>query len=66
MPQPANSSLAHEIAHILLGHEPSIMFVMPQSEIVLRTHNKEQEDDANWALRAASFCLERRFSAPDV
>jgi Zn-dependent peptidase ImmA (M78 family) len=43
-----NSSLAHEIAHILLGHEPSIMFVMPQSEIVLRTHNKEQEDEANW------------------
>lgn len=43
-----NSSLAHEIAHILLGHEPSIMFVMPQSEVVLRTHNKEQEDEANW------------------
>lgn len=43
-----NSSLAHEIAHILLGHDPSIMFVMPQSEIVLRTHNKEQEDEANW------------------
>jgi hypothetical protein len=43
-----NSSLAHEIAHILLGHEPSIMFVMPQSDIALRTHNKEQEDEANW------------------
>jgi Zn-dependent peptidase ImmA (M78 family) len=24
------------------------MFVMPQSDIVLRTHNKEQEDEANW------------------
>jgi len=47
-PTRTNSSLAHEIAHILLGHEPSIMFVMPQSEIVLRTHNKEQEDEANW------------------
>ncbi len=47
-PTRANSSLAHEIAHVLLGHEPSIMFVMPQSDIVLRTHNKEQEDEANW------------------
>jgi Zn-dependent peptidase ImmA (M78 family) len=43
-----NSSLAHEIAHLILGHEPSIMFVMPQSGIALRTHNKEQEDEANW------------------
>jgi Zn-dependent peptidase ImmA (M78 family) len=47
-PTRTNSSLAHEIAHVLLGHEPSIMFVMPQSDIVLRTHNKEQEDEANW------------------
>jgi Zn-dependent peptidase ImmA (M78 family) len=44
----ANSSLAHEIAHVILGHEPSVMFVMPQQEIALRTHNKEQEDEANW------------------
>jgi len=43
-----NSNLAHEIAHVILGHEPSIMFVMPNQDIVLRTHNKEQEDEANW------------------
>lgn len=24
------------------------MFVMPQSGIALRTHNREQEDEANW------------------
>lgn len=47
-PTRVNSSLAHEFAHVLLGHEPSIMFVMPQCDIVLRTHNKEQEDEANW------------------
>jgi Zn-dependent peptidase ImmA (M78 family) len=47
-PTRINSSLAHEIAHVILGHQPSIMFVMPQQEIVLRTHNKEQEDEANW------------------
>jgi Zn-dependent peptidase ImmA (M78 family) len=43
-----NSSLAHEIAHVILGHDPSMMFVMPQHDIAIRTHNKEQEDEANW------------------
>jgi Zn-dependent peptidase ImmA (M78 family) len=47
-PTRTNSNLAHEIAHLILGHEPSIMFVMPRSEIALRTHNKEQEEEANW------------------
>jgi Zn-dependent peptidase ImmA (M78 family) len=56
-PTRTNSSLAHEIAHVLLGHEPSIMFVMPQSELVLRTHNKEQEEEANWL--AGSILLPR-------
>ena len=43
-----NSSLAHEIAHVILGHEPSMMFMTPQSGVALRTHNKEQEEEANW------------------
>lgn len=43
-----NSSLAHEIAHIVLGHEPSMMFISANSGIALRTHNDEQEDEANW------------------
>jgi len=43
-----NSDLAHELAHIILGHEPSVMFVSPQSNTALRTHNKEQEEEANW------------------
>jgi Zn-dependent peptidase ImmA (M78 family) len=43
-----NSNLAHEIAHIMLGHEPSNMFMTAQPEIALRSHNREQEDEANW------------------
>lgn len=43
-----NSSLAHEIAHVILGHEPSMMFMTPQSGVSLRTYNKDQEDEANW------------------
>jgi Zn-dependent peptidase ImmA (M78 family) len=43
-----NSDLAHELAHLILGHEPSMMFASPGSGIALRTHNKEQEEEANW------------------
>ena len=43
-----HSSLAHEIAHIILGHEPSMMFMSPRSGMALRTYNEEQEDEANW------------------
>lgn len=43
-----NSDLAHELAHLILGHEPSMMFLSPDSGMALRTHNREQEDEANW------------------
>jgi len=43
-----HSSLAHEIAHIILAHEPSLMFMSPNSGMALRTHNEEQEEEANW------------------
>ncbi len=43
-----NSSLAHELAHIILGHEPSMMFMTPKTGMALRTHNEEQEQEANW------------------
>jgi Zn-dependent peptidase ImmA (M78 family) len=43
-----HSSLAHEIAHIILGHEPSMMFMSSNSGMALRTHNEEQEEEANW------------------
>ncbi len=43
-----NSSLAHEIAHIIVGHEPSMMFMNSTSRMALRTYNEEQEEEANW------------------
>lgn len=61
-----NSSLAHELAHIILGHEPSLMFMAPESGAVLRTHNKDQEDEAAWLAgaillpRAALLTIRRR------
>jgi Zn-dependent peptidase ImmA (M78 family) len=47
-PTRIKSSLGHEIAHVILAHEPSMMFMTPQSGVSLRTHNKDQEDEANW------------------
>jgi Zn-dependent peptidase ImmA (M78 family) len=67
----SNSSLAHEIAHVILGHEPSMMFVTPKSGVALRTHNKEQEDEANWLagcilLPRDALLHIRRLGLPDV
>jgi Zn-dependent peptidase ImmA (M78 family) len=47
-----NSSLAHELAHIILGHAPSLMFMTPNSGLAIRTHNDEQEEQANWLAGA--------------
>jgi Zn-dependent peptidase ImmA (M78 family) len=61
-----NSDLAHELAHLILGHEPSMMFVSPASGTALRTYNKEQEEEANWLAgclllpRDALFSIRRR------
>lgn len=47
-----NSDLAHEISHIILGHEPSLMFMTPTRGVALRTHNPDQEEEANWLCGA--------------
>jgi Zn-dependent peptidase ImmA (M78 family) len=61
-----HSSLAHEIAHIILGHDPSMMFMSLESGVALRTHNEEQEEEANWLAgclllpRGALISIRRR------
>ena len=37
----------HELAHIILGHRPAKLF-LSASGIPLRTHDKDQEDEAAW------------------
>lgn len=65
-----NSSLAHEIAHIILGHEPSMMFMSSTSGMALRTYNEEQEEEANWLggcllLPREALIAIRRRGGPD-
>src|SRR2546428_2711147 len=60
------SNLAHELAHIIIGHEPSMMYMSPNSGIAIRTHNEEQEGEANWLAgclllpREALLAIRRR------
>ena len=51
-PTRRNSDLAHEIAHIILGHEPSKMFISSTSNFAIRTHDVSQEEEASWLAGA--------------
>jgi hypothetical protein len=43
-----NSDLMHEIAHILLKHGPTVVFIHPKTQFAIRTFDSTQEDEANW------------------
>jgi len=42
------SDLMHELAHILLSHDPARIDVAEDGSLVLFTYDKEQEEEANW------------------
>lgn len=42
------SDLIHELAHVMLGHEPAQMVFSQDGQIATRTFNQAQEDEANW------------------
>ena len=47
-----SSDVMHELAHLLLGHDPSIMFFTGQENVALRGFNKDAEEEANWLAGA--------------
>lgn len=59
------SDLMHELAHILLGHKPSRIDISADQQLLLRTHDPEQENEANWLAgclllpRAALLAIRR-------
>jgi Zn-dependent peptidase ImmA (M78 family) len=61
-----NSDLMHELAHLLLEHIPGTVYIDPKSKLVLRHHDREQEEQANWLAsclllpRAALLEIKRR------
>ena len=47
-----SSDVIHELAHLLLGHEPSTIFFAGQENLALRGFNKAAEEEANWLAGA--------------
>jgi IrrE N-terminal-like domain len=42
------SDIMHELAHIILGHQPATMIMSPDGALVMRSYDQKQEDEANW------------------
>src|SRR5215469_4289578 len=42
------SDIAHELAHIILGHRPASMIMSQDGQVVMRSYDQKQEDEANW------------------
>lgn len=51
------SSLMHELAHILIGHEPARLDLTEDGLMILHTYDKTNEKEANWL--AAALLLPR-------
>jgi hypothetical protein len=43
-----NNSLAHELGHIVLRHEPAKMYVTPDGLMMMSEYNTVHEEEANW------------------
>jgi hypothetical protein len=43
-----NNSLAHELSHIILEHEPAQVFVTQDGMMMMTDYNKTHEEEANW------------------
>ena len=42
------SDLIHELAHVMLGHEPATVVFSEDGQMATRTFDQKQEDEANW------------------
>lgn len=51
------SSLTHELAHLILGHDPGRIDLSSQGHLLLSSFEREQEEEADWL--AATLLLPR-------
>lgn len=42
------SDIIHELAHIMLGHDPATVVFSEDGQMATRTFDQQQEDEANW------------------
>ncbi len=51
------SDLAHELAHLILNHKPATLIMSQRGDMLVRTYDQQQEDEATWL--AACLLLPR-------
>lgn len=47
------SDIMHELAHMILDHQPGAIILSQDGRMVMRSYNQKQEDEANWL----AWCL---------
>lgn len=47
-PRRRSSDIMHELAHLVLGHDPSTVFLSQDGKTGLRSFNRQQEEEAAW------------------
>ena len=67
------SDIMHEMAHLILDHQPGTMILSQDGGMVMRSYNQKQEDEANWLAwclllprEALWQCKRLRLSVSDV
>ncbi len=43
-----SSDIVHELAHLILGHEPARLIMSHDGSFVMRSYSQKDEDEANW------------------
>lgn len=56
-PARQSNDIAHEIAHVILGHKPATIIMSHDGAFAMRSYDQKQEDEANWL--AAALLLPR-------
>jgi Zn-dependent peptidase ImmA (M78 family) len=67
------SNIAHEIAHLILEHEPTRLVMSQDGALVMRSFNEKQEEEANWLAwcvllprQAIVEALKKRVSVEEI
>ena len=47
-----STDVMHELAHLILNHEPSSMYFVGEGELALRNYNRAAEEEADWLAGA--------------
>jgi len=43
-----SSDIMHELAHLILDHNPAVVVLSHDGKVGMRSYNQDQEDQANW------------------